>query len=33
LERVLQAGLPGRAAMVAMGPGFAASCVTLRRVA
>jgi alkylresorcinol/alkylpyrone synthase len=33
LERVLQAGLPERAAMVAMGPGFAASCVTLKRVA
>ncbi|KQV68298.1 type III polyketide synthase [Rhizobium sp. Root1220] len=33
LERVLRAGLPERSAMVAMGPGFTASCVTLRRVA
>jgi alkylresorcinol/alkylpyrone synthase len=32
LERVLRDGLPNRAAMIAMGPGFAASCVTLRRV-
>jgi alkylresorcinol/alkylpyrone synthase len=32
LERVLGAGLPERAAMVAMGPGFSASCVTLRSV-
>jgi alkylresorcinol/alkylpyrone synthase len=31
LERVLQAGLPERSAMVAMGPGFTASCVTLKR--
>ncbi len=33
LERAIIAGLPERSAMVAMGPGFAASCVTLRRVA
>jgi alkylresorcinol/alkylpyrone synthase len=33
LERALRAGLPERAAMIAMGPGFAASCVTLKRVA
>lgn len=32
LERVVQAGLPERSAMLAMGPGFSASCVTLRRV-
>lgn len=32
LERMLAAGLPGRSAMVAMGPGFTASCVTLRTV-
>ena len=33
LERVIRAGLPDRAAMIAMGPGFSASCVTLRRTA
>ncbi|MBX5214116.1 MULTISPECIES: type III polyketide synthase [unclassified Rhizobium] len=33
LERVIRAGLPERAAMIAMGPGFSASCVTLRRAA
>ncbi|MDM9618921.1 type III polyketide synthase [Rhizobium sp. S96] len=33
LERVIRAGLPNRSAMLAMGPGFAASCVTLRKVA
>ncbi|MGG7576405.1 type III polyketide synthase [Rhizobium sp. Nf11,1] len=33
LERAIRAGLPDRAAMVAMGPGFSASCVTLRRAA
>lgn len=33
LERALRAGLPARSAMIAMGPGFSASCVTLRRVA
>lgn len=32
LERVLRAGLPERSAMIALGPGFTASCVTLRRV-
>jgi alkylresorcinol/alkylpyrone synthase len=31
LERAVLAGLPGRSAMIAMGPGFSASCVTLRR--
>jgi alkylresorcinol/alkylpyrone synthase len=33
LERAIAAGLPPRSAMVAMGPGFSASCVTLKRVA
>jgi alkylresorcinol/alkylpyrone synthase len=33
LESVLRAGLPMRAAMIAMGPGFTASCVSLKRVA
>jgi len=33
LERALKAGLPPRSAMVAMGPGFTASCVTLKRAA
>jgi len=33
LERAIRAGLPERAAMIAMGPGFSASCITLRRVA
>ncbi|MFS8147139.1 type III polyketide synthase [Rhizobium sp. BR 249] len=33
LERAIRAGLPERAAMIAMGPGFSASCVTLRRTA
>ena len=33
LERVITAGLPERSAMVGMGPGFSASCVTLKRVA
>ena len=33
LERAIRAGLPDRAAMIAMGPGFSASCVTLRRTA
>jgi alkylresorcinol/alkylpyrone synthase len=33
LERAIIAGLPGRSALVAMGPGFAASCVTLKRAA
>lgn len=30
LERVLERGLAGRAALLAMGPGFTASCLTLR---
>lgn len=33
LERAIAAGLPDRSAMVAMGPGFSTSCVTLKRVA
>jgi alkylresorcinol/alkylpyrone synthase len=33
LERAISRGLSDRAAMIAMGPGFTASCVTLRRVA
>ncbi|QRM48338.1 type III polyketide synthase [Rhizobium sp. BG6] len=33
LERALRQGLPERSAMLAMGPGFSASCMTLRRVA
>jgi alkylresorcinol/alkylpyrone synthase len=33
LERAIAAGLPERSAMVAMGPGFSASCVTLKRIA
>ena len=33
LERALQAGLPRRAAMTAMGPGFTASCAVLKAVA
>jgi len=32
LERVIQAGLPGRTLLSAMGPGFTTSCVYLRRV-
>ncbi len=32
LERAIRGGLPDRSAMIAMGPGFTASCVTLRRV-
>lgn len=31
LERVIAAGMPERTAMVALGPGFTASCVTLRK--
>jgi alkylresorcinol/alkylpyrone synthase len=30
LERAIQRGLPARAVLTAMGPGFTASCVTLR---
>jgi alkylresorcinol/alkylpyrone synthase len=33
LERVIQAGLPNRSAIIAMGPGFTASCITLKRAA
>ncbi|MEF0942889.1 type III polyketide synthase [Rhizobium sp. BR 362] len=33
LERAINAGLPRRSALIAMGPGFAASCVTLKRAA
>lgn len=33
LERLIAAGLPERSALLAMGPGFSASCITLRRVA
>ena len=33
LEQAIAAGLPGRSALLAMGPGFSASCITLRRVA
>jgi alkylresorcinol/alkylpyrone synthase len=32
LERAIAAGLPPRSALLAMGPGFSASCITLRRV-
>jgi alkylresorcinol/alkylpyrone synthase len=30
LERVLKAGLPARTALIGLGPGFTASCVTLQ---
>jgi alkylresorcinol/alkylpyrone synthase len=33
LERLLQAGLPSRTLLTAMGPGFTASCVSLKRAA
>jgi alkylresorcinol/alkylpyrone synthase len=33
LERVIQAGLPTRTLLTAMGPGFTASCVSLKRAA
>lgn len=33
LDRVIRAGLPNRAVLTAMGPGFTAGCVTLRRAA
>jgi alkylresorcinol/alkylpyrone synthase len=33
LDRAVRKGLPKRSAMLAMGPGFSASCVTLRRAA
>jgi alkylresorcinol/alkylpyrone synthase len=33
LERLIQAGLPPRVLLTAMGPGFTASCVSLKRAA
>ncbi|MGG6896084.1 MULTISPECIES: type III polyketide synthase [Rhizobium] len=33
LERAIAAGLPRRSALLALGPGFSASCITLKRVA
>jgi alkylresorcinol/alkylpyrone synthase len=33
LERLVQSGLPSRTLLTAMGPGFTASCVSLRRAA
>jgi alkylresorcinol/alkylpyrone synthase len=33
LERVMREGLPSRALLTAMGPGFTASCVSLKRAA
>jgi alkylresorcinol/alkylpyrone synthase len=33
LDRVIREGLPSRALLTAMGPGFTASCVSLRRAA
>jgi alkylresorcinol/alkylpyrone synthase len=33
LERLIDAGLPSRTLLMAMGPGFTASCVSLRRAA
>lgn len=33
LDRAVRTGLPDRSAMIGMGPGFSASCVTLRRAA
>lgn len=33
LERAIARGLPERSALLAMGPGFSASCITLKRVA
>jgi len=33
LERMLRAGLPPRSVLTAMGPGFSASCVSLKRAA
>ena len=33
LDQVIRAGLPNRALLTAMGPGFTASCVSLARVA
>jgi hypothetical protein len=31
LERLIQSGLPSRTLLTAMGPGFTASCVSLRK--
>jgi alkylresorcinol/alkylpyrone synthase len=33
LERIIQAGLPSRTLLTAMGPGFTSSCVSLKRAA
>ena len=33
LDKLLRTGLPARSAMTAMGPGFTASCVSLKRLA
>ncbi|MFT4185062.1 MAG: type III polyketide synthase [Rhizobium sp.] len=33
LERAIARGLPKRSALIAMGPGFSASCITLKRAA
>jgi len=33
LERLIQAGLPSRTLLTAMGPGFSATCVSLKRAA
>ncbi|MGX1307635.1 alkylresorcinol/alkylpyrone synthase [Amorphus suaedae] len=33
LDRVIRAGLPGRTLLTALGPGFTASCVSLKRAA
>ena len=33
LERVIQGGLPSRTLLTAMGPGFTASCVSLKKAA
>ena len=30
LDRLIKAGLPARTVLMAMGPGFTASCVSLR---
>jgi alkylresorcinol/alkylpyrone synthase len=32
LEQVIDAGLPNRSVLTALGPGFTASCVALRRM-
>ena len=33
LERLIEAGLPSRTLLTAMGPGFTASCVSFKRAA